>query len=183
MASEPSRAADPERCHHERVVSGAAPEPVLDQERDEHLERPHHHQDHHGCEEQGGEQPRGPDHVDEALAHVRQDRRDRVGGGVRVEVTADRRLGHQGQGEEPGAGARGGDRDGRARGQGADEETGERGAGGLADGRTHHAFEAVDRHQVGLGDERGQPGGVGGVVERHPHPGDERDGREVPDLG
>ena len=53
----------------------------------------------------------------------------------------------------------------------------------LADRRADHALEAVDGQQVGLGDQRGQPGGVGRVVERHRGADHERDEREVPDRG
>ena len=53
----------------------------------------------------------------------------------------------------------------------ADHDAGHGRADRLADRRPDHALEAVDRQQVRLGHQRGQPGGVGRVVERHGHAG------------
>ena len=95
------RPADAERRQDQRVRARPAVEPVLHQERDQHLERTHDHQDHDRPEDQRGQQPGRPHHVGEALLHVHQRRPHRVralGGG---EVATYRCLRHRGEGEQP----------------------------------------------------------------------------------
>ncbi len=57
------------------------------------------------------------------------------------------------------------------------------GAERLPDGGAHHPLEAVDRHQVLLGDQGGQHRRVRRVVERHRHADQERDHAEQDDVG
>jgi hypothetical protein len=100
----------------------------------------------------------------------------------RVDVTADGGQRDERQRHQAGQGRARGHGDGGAGGGGAHDGAGDAGPDGLAQGGADHALEAVHGLEVRLVDERRQPRGVGRVVERHPHPGHQGHGGEVPDL-